>query len=164
MIKRVALIMILVFAMTGCGDDSDTVETTSVVEEAPVLSVPGTILLPDTDGFFEMEESNHDAILLYCWLPIGEYSESESDLEFLSTLHERGITPVPVQFTSEVRNASQTQLNQMGISTSVALGDDALKDFLIEGNLPAAALVRADGTVVRAYGFGCVERTLRGIQ
>ena len=154
--------MILLFSMTGCRDENSAVDITVAVEELPLLAIPGTILLPDSEGFLEMEEGDHEAILLYCWLPIGEYPESKSDLEFLATLHERGITAVPVQFNSQVRNASQTQLNQLGVSMSVALGDDALKDFLIGENLPVAALVRADGTVVRAYGFGCIERALRG--
>ncbi|MCD4708446.1 MAG: hypothetical protein K8S62_12010 [Candidatus Sabulitectum sp.] len=157
-------LIFLLFITSGCMDENNTPDAVTTEETIPVLSVPGTILLPDTDGFIEMEESNHDAILLYCWLPLGEYPESERDLEFLATVNERGIIPVPVQFSTEVRNASQTQLNTLGISISVALGDNALKDFLVEDNLPAAALVRADGTVVRAYGFGCAERTLRRIQ
>lgn len=162
-VKFSVIAILLSFAVTGCREKSNTVLTTAE-EAVPVLSVPGTILLPDTNGFFEMEESEHDAILLYCWLPFGEYPESESDLAFLATVHEREVTPVPVQFSSEVRNASQTQLNTLGISISVALGDDALKDFFVADNLPVAALVRADGSVVRAYGFGCVERALRGVQ
>ncbi|MCK5786381.1 MAG: hypothetical protein KAH54_07470 [Candidatus Sabulitectum sp.] len=162
MINRIAFIMILLFSMAGCRDEDTASDITATVEEVPLLTIPGTILLPDADGFLEMEESDHEAILLYCWLPIGEYPESRSDLEFLATLHERGITAVPVQFNSQVRNASQTQLNQLGVSMSVALGDDTLKDFLVGENLPVAALIRTDGTVIRAYGFGCVERTLRG--
>ncbi len=156
--------ILLLSIASGCGNGNEMVNTVTVEEVIPVLSVPGTILLPDTAGFLEMEESAYSAILLYCWLPMGEYPESERDLEFLSTVHERGITPVPVQFSPAVRNASQTQLNSLGISIGVALGDDELRDFFIEGHLPAAALVRADGTVARAYGFGCAERALRGIQ
>lgn len=156
--------ILLLSVISGCRETSDTLDIVTAEEEIPVLTIPGTILLPDTAGFLEMEESEYDAILLYCWLTVGEYPESESDLVFLASVHERGITPVPVQFNSEVRNASQTQLNNLGISISVALGDDALKEFLVEGHLPAAALVRTDGTVVRAYGFGCAERTLRGVQ
>lgn len=163
MLKRIGLVVILVSFVSGCGEGNSTV-VTEEVEPVPELSVPGTILLPDTDGFIELEESSHEAILLYCWLPVGQYRESESDLEFLATVHERGITPVPVQFSSIVRNASQTQLNSLGISISVALGDEALKEFLITDNLPVATLVRSDGTAVSAYGFGCVERTLRGVQ
>lgn len=161
--KSAILVVLLSFAVTGCKDRGNTV-VAPVEEVIPVLSVPGTILLPDTDSFLEMDEKDYDAILLYCWLPLGEYPESECDLEFLATVHERGITPVPVQFSPTVRNASQTQLNTLGIPISVALGDDELKGFLVTDHLPVAALVRSEGTVVRASGFGCVERTLRGIQ
>ncbi len=163
MFKKFTLVLVLLLtALSGCQKEIETAVTP--VETAPVLSIPGTILLPDTAGFIEMVEEEHDAVLLYCWLPFGEYPESENDLVFLATLHERGITPLPVQFDPVVRNASQTQLNNLGISISVALGDDDLKNFLIENNLPAAVLTRSDGTVVKAYGFGCVERVLRGIQ
>ncbi len=163
MLNKFNLVLLLLLAiLSGCQEQVDTV--LPPVEIAPLLSIPGTILLPDTTGFVEMAEEEHDAVLLYCWLPFGEYPESENDLIFLTTLHERGITAVPVQFDAIVRNASQTQLNNLGISISVALGDDALKNFLVEDNLPAAALAMADGTVVRAYGFGCVERVLRGNQ
>ncbi len=159
------LIFTLFLLLTaGCIDGEDLPEVVEIEEHVPLLSVPGVILLPDSTDFIEMTESEHDAILLYCWLPMGQYPESENDLEFLSTVSERGITPVPVQFSAEVRNASQTQMNQLGISISVALGDDSLKNFIVVDNLPAAALVRKDGSVVRAYGFGCAERTLRGTQ
>ena len=166
MLKRTGIVLNLVsFAafilVSGC-KEQDSIVLDTVEAEAPVLSIPGTVLLPDTSGFLEMEESAHDAVLLFCWLPIGGYPESENDLEILSTVNSRGITPVPVQFSPAVRNASQTQLNSLGISISVALGDDELKNFLITDNLPVAVLLQADGTVVRAYGFGCVERTLRG--
>ena len=160
--KSVLFLMLLLTVLSGCQKETDTAVTP--VETVPVLSIPGTILLPDTSGFIAMEEEEHDAVLLYCWLPFGEYPENENDLVFLTTLHERGITPVPVQFDALVRNASQAQLNNLGISISVALGNDSLKNFLIENNLPVAALIRADGTVVKACGFGCVERVLRGIQ
>lgn len=157
-------IFTLLLLTAGCTDSDDLPALATIEEHVPLLSVPGVILLPDSSGFIEMTESEHDALLLYCWLPIGQYPESENDLEFLSTVNERGITAVPVQFSEEVRNASQTQMNHLGISISVALGDDSLKNFIVVDNLPAAALVRKDGSVVRAYGFGCAERTLRGIQ
>ena len=150
----------LILLAAGCNNETRT--AVAVEEEIPVLSIPGTIRLPGTDGFVEMNESASEAILLYCWMPLGEYPESQEDLVFLSTVQERGITPVPVQFSPEVRNASQTQLNSLEISMSVALGDDSVKSFFEIENLPAAALVRADGSVTRAYGFGCVERALRG--
>lgn len=164
MIKILAFVAVALVAFTGCQENEDDTENSSVDETASVLSVPGVIRLPVTDGFVEMKENEHDAILLYCWLPTGNYPASEKDLEFLATIQERGITPVPVQFSSAVRNASQTQLNTLGISISVALGDDDLKDFFVTNNLPVAALVKADGSVVKASGFGCIERTLRGIQ
>jgi PBP1b-binding outer membrane lipoprotein LpoB len=161
MFKKIAAISLLVLLAAGCEDEDQTAAETEG-EEIPVLSIPGTIQLPGADGFVEMDESASEAILLYCWLPLGEYPESQEDLVFLSTVQERSITPVPIQFSPEVRNASQTQLNSLEISMSVALGDDSVKHFLEIGSLPAAALVRPDGSVTRAYGFGCVERTLRG--
>ncbi|MCD6587464.1 MAG: hypothetical protein J7K88_02840 [Candidatus Fermentibacteraceae bacterium] len=162
MFKKIAAVTLLLLLAAGCEDESQIAAETE--EEIPVLSIPGTIQLPGTDGFVEMDESTSEAILLYCWLPLGEYAESREDLVFLATVQERSITPVPIQFNSEVRNASQTQLNSLEIPMSVALGDDSVKHFLEIGILPAAALVRADGSVTRAYGFGCVERTLRGGQ
>jgi len=160
MFKKIAAITLPVLLVAGCGDESQTAAET--VEVIPVLSIPGTIQLPGTDGYIELDESASEAILLYCWLPLGEYPESQEDLAFLATVQERGITPVPVQFSPDVRNASQTQLNSLEIPMSVALGDDSVKLFLEIGNLPAAALVLADGSVTRANGFGCVERALRG--
>jgi len=164
MIKMIKFVLFLLLVFSGCKDENSAAETAAVVQPDPVLSVPGTILLPGADGFFEMNESDHDAILLYCWLPLGEYAANENDLLFLATVQDRGITAVPVQFTTAVRNASQSQLNELGISISVALGDEELKDFLVADHLPVASLVHSDGTVVSAYGFGCVERTLRGTQ
>jgi len=161
MLKKIGAITILVLLAAGC-KDKDQPAAATLEEEIPVLSIPGTLELPGTDGFVEMDESTSEAILLYCWLPLGEYPESQEDLLFLASVQERGITPVPVQFSPEVRNASQTQLNSLEIPVSVALGDDSVKNFLEIGNLPAAALVLADGSVTRAYGFGCIERTLRG--
>ncbi len=155
------LLIILCFA--GCKEE-DTPADTVATETISILSVPGVISLPDSDGFVSMEESEHEVILLYCWLPIGEYPENDGDLTFLSSLNERGVTAVPIQFNTTVRNAAQTQLNSMDISLSVALGDETLKDFLVTDNLPVATLVHANGTVVSAYGFGCAERVLRGIQ
>jgi hypothetical protein len=160
MFIKIAAVLLLVLLVAGCEDESQTAAET--VEVIPVLSIPGTIQLPGTDGFVEMDESTGEAILLYCWLPLGEYPESQEDLVFLATVQERSITPVPIQFSPEVRNTSQIQLNSLEIPMSVALGDDSVKHFLEIGSLPAAALVRADGSVTRAYGFGCVERTLRG--
>lgn len=164
MVRSIGFAISLLLVLSGCKDGNDSLETIAVVSPEQVLSLPGTVLLPGADGFFEMNESDHNAVLLYCWLPLGEYTGNESDLLSLSTVHERGITAIPVQFTSAVRNASQTQLNELGISLSVALGDEELKDFLVTDHLPVASLVRSDGTVVSAYGFGCVERTLRGSQ
>lgn len=164
MVRSISFVISLLLVLSGCKEGNDSLETIAVASPDPVLSLPGTVLLPGADGFYEMNESDHNAVLLYCWLPLGEYTENESDLLYLSTVHERGITAVPVQFTSTVRNASQTQLNELGISLSVALGDEELKEFLVKDHLPVAYLVRSDGTVVSAYGFGCVERTLRGSQ
>jgi hypothetical protein len=158
-----AALLLLLF-LNGCGKSDPGDDISAADRAVSVLSVPGVILLPDSAGFSELEESELDAILLYCWLPMGQYPESENDLLFLSTLEERDITPVPVQFNSAVRNASQTQLNQLGISLSVALGDDSVKNFMGVGALPAAALVRSNGSIVRAEGFGCAERVLRESQ
>jgi hypothetical protein len=164
MFRKISAVTIFLCLISfGCNSENNTSDTV-LLEELPVLSIPGTIQLPGSDGFMEMDESSCEAVLLYCWLPLGGYPESENDLEFLDTVQERGITPVPVQFNPEVRNASQTQLNTLGISMSVALGDNTLKEFLEIHSLPVAALVRADGSVVRASGFGCIERTLRGNQ
>ncbi|MCP4647849.1 MAG: hypothetical protein GY852_09000 [bacterium] len=160
--KQISLVLIISFLVVAGCSEADIPKTVDVEVPAPVLSVPGVILLPQSEDFTEMEESGYDAILLYCWLPMGQYPESENDLSFLSTVLERGITPVPIQFNTEVRNASQTQLNQMGISLSVALGDDSLRSFFIEDVLPAAVLVRSDGSIMKAYGFGCAERVVRG--
>jgi len=158
------LFLITIFSHIAC--DSNQSETdlqeTVVVEET--LSIPGNILLPEADDFTEFNEEEHEAVLLYCWLPMGEYPESTNDLQFLSTVHEHNITAIPIQFSTTVRNVSQTQLNEMGISLSVALGDDSLKNFMEINSLPTAVLVRKDGSIERTTGFGCAERSLRGNQ
>jgi|GEM_PF-1522265 len=162
-IISISAVLFLPFFL-GCGSNDRQGGIPEVTASLPLLSVPGTILLPDTGGYFELIESDYDALLLYCWLPMGQYPESENDLVFLSSVQERGIRAVPVQFISSVRNASQTQLNQLGVQLSVALGDDSLKSFMQVDILPAAMLVRSDGSVVRARGLGCAERVLRVTQ
>ena len=146
----------------ACSDETPAVESTP--EPEPVLSIPGTIELPAENGFTEMEENEHRAMLLYCWIPIGQYPESESDLIFLTTLDHMGITPVPVQFSTQVRNSSQNQLNRLGISLPVALGDDSLMAFMEITNMPAAVLVQSNGETVRGSGFGCAERLVRSVR
>ena len=158
------IFLFTVFSSFGCGSSQPDENVQVAVDFEPTLSIPGSILLPEADDFTELNEAEHDAILLYCWLPMGEYPQSTNDLQFLSTIHDRNITAIPIQFSTTVRNASQTQLNEMGISLSVALGDDSLENFLDIKTLPTAVLVRKDGSIERADGFGCAERSLRGSQ
>lgn len=163
--KRIAILafsagMVLFWSCSG----NDPAPEAVPAEPEPVLSIPGTVRLPGEDGFTEMSESEHQAVLLYCWMPMGNYPESETDLWFLSTLGERGITPVPIQFSPEVRNASQNQLNRLGISLPVALGDDSLRAFLNISILPAAVLVQNTGVTVRGSGIGCAERLVRSVR
>ena len=152
----------LLLALTaGCTGGSDETSSEQPVQEIPVLSVPGTIQIPSGDGLAAFDESGHEAVLLYCWIPMGEYEESLPDLHFLNTLADRGITAVPVQFSTEVRNAAQSQLNTLGIPLGVALGSDSLRAFLNTEMLPSAALVLNTGEVFRESGFGAAERAVR---
>lgn len=159
-----SFLILVFFSNTSCNSSQPetNLQETAAVEET--LSIPGTILLPEADDFTELIEQEHEAILLYCWLPMGEYPESTNDLQFLSTVYERNITAIPIQFSTTVRNSSQTQLNEMGIPLSVALGDDSLENFMNIVSLPTAVLVRKDGSIERTNGFGCAERSLRGTQ
>ncbi len=156
-------LLALIMLQAACGGGEPPPEA-AISQPEPVLSVPGTIRLPGETGFAEMDETEHQAILLYCWIPIGQYPESETDLEFLATLENRGITPVPIQFSTEVRNYSQNQLNGLGLSLPVALGDDSLKVFMDVSNMPSAVLVQSSGEIVRGSGFGCAERLVRSIR
>lgn len=141
------------------GSNGETAE--QITEPEKVLSVPGVISLPGENGFTDMVEHEQQAVLLYCWVPIGEYQESESDLGFLAALAERGITPVPVQFSTQVRNAAQNQLNGLGIALPVALGSDSVRIFMNISCMPAAVLVQKNGEIHRGNGFGCAERVVR---
>jgi len=149
--------------LCACGGDEAPLPDEIPLEE-PVLSIPGTIRLPEENGFSVMPENEHQAILLYCWIPLGQYPESEVDLGFLANLEDRGITPVPVQFSAEVRNSSQNQLNRLGISLPVALGDDSLRAFMDISNMPSAVLVMSNGETARGNGFGCAERLVRSVR
>ena len=161
-LKRLFLFSVVILQAACSRGETALEEVTS--EPEPVLSVPGSIRMPSENGFTEMEENQHHAILLYCWIPMGEYPESESDLRFLATLEDRGVTPVPVQFSTEVRNFSQNQLNNLEISLPVALGDDSLRVFMDIANMPSAVLVQSSGEIVRGNGFGCAERLVRSIR
>ncbi len=153
-----------VLCISACGGSGGEPGEAPVFEAPPVLSVPGTIRVPDEQGFRVLSEGEHESILLYCWIPMGEYPEGEADLYFLEDLEERGITPVPVQFSPSVRNASQNQLNRLGIPLAVALGDDSLKGFMNIEFLPAAVLVRSNGETMTGTGFGCAERVVRSLR
>jgi hypothetical protein len=152
--------LVLALAVFGCGEPGEVPPPAVPVPE-PVLSIPGTVLLPGSDGFTELSEEDQQAVLLYCWIPMGEYRESEADLHFLADLQNTGITPVPVQFSTEVRNASQNQVNGLGLQLPVALGDDSLKAFMDISMMPSAVLVTSTGETVRQNGFGCAERVVR---
>lgn len=130
-------------------------------EPDPVLSFPGTASLPGEQDFHPLIEADHQAVLLYCWMPMGRYPESEADLHFMASMEDIHITPVPLQFSIEVRNAAQNQLNELGIPMPVALGDDSLREFMNICMLPSAVLVTSEGEVFRATGFGCAERAVR---
>ncbi len=158
------LFLLTVFSSFACDSEQSETDLQENISVEETLSIPGNILLPDADDFTEFIEEEHETVLLYCWLPMGEYPESTNDLQFLSTVHERNITAIPIQFSTTVRNVSQTQLNEMGISLSVALGDDSLENFMEINSLPTAVLIRKDGSVERTNGFGCAERSLRGNQ
>ena len=157
----VSFLIPLVFS--GCSQqERETVQADSL-PQAPVLSIPGTIMMPSETGMSEFAEEEHQTVLLYCWIPMGQYAESEADLLFLASLGNREITAVPIQFTSEVRNAAQDQLNSLGIPVAVAIGDDSLKQFMNLAILPAAVLVQSNGEMVLQTGFGCAERAVRSI-
>lgn len=148
--------------LSACSETPPEPEAGTIPE--PVLSVPGVISIPGEQGYVELVEESCEAILLYCWIPMGQYPEGEADLVFLASLDPGEITPVPVQFSSQVRNASQNLLNQMGIAMPVAMGDDSLKAFMDITALPSAVLVTASGDVLRARGFGCAERLVRSLR
>ncbi len=156
--------LLAALGLAGCGGNAGEPGETPVTEAPPVLSVPGTIQIPGDQGFTVLPEDEHQSILLYCWIPMGEYSEAEADLHFLKTLEARGITPVPVQFSTQVRNASQNQLNRLEIPLAVALGSDSLKSFMNIEYLPAAVLVLSTGETFSGTGFGCAERVVRSLR
>jgi hypothetical protein len=158
------VIVFLLLIWSGCGDNESPPQDLTVEVEVPVLSIPGTLQIPGENGFSPFQEKDHNAVLLYCWLPIGEYPESEADLLFLTSIEENGVTALPVQFSTNVRNASQEQLNTLGIHLAVSLGDDSLRAFMGVDILPTAVLVKNTGEVIRSRGFGCAERVLRSIQ
>lgn len=150
-------------AFSGCSTEEQSVSETDSLPPVPVLSIPGTIQIPAETGMLQFDESDHTEVLLYCWIPMGQYAESEADLIFLGTLIDRGITAVPVQFSQEVRNAAQNQLNQLGIPVAVAMGDDSLRQYMDLEVLPAAIYIRSTGEASVQTGFGCAERAVRSL-
>lgn len=160
---RSIIFLLTAVVFSGCSEQERDVSQTDSLPPAPVLNIPGTILMPSETGMSEFVEEAHQKVLLYCWIPMGQYAESEADLLFLASLNNRGITAVPVQFTSEVRNAAQNQMNTLGIPVAVAVGDDSLKQFMRLDILPAAVLVQNSGETVFQTGFGCAERAVRSL-
>ncbi|PIE53025.1 hypothetical protein CSA37_03695 [Candidatus Fermentibacteria bacterium] len=160
--KTTLLILTTAIILTaGCADNAENTQEQQITAEVPVMTIPGSLEVPSGEGLAAFDESLHDAVLLYCWIPMGNYEESLSDLLFLGTVAERGITAVPVQFDGEVRNAAQNQLNQLEIPLGVALGNDSLREYLGVELLPSAVLVLNTGEEFRASGFGAAERAVR---
>ncbi len=115
--KTAMLILTVSLILTaGCADNAENSQEQHTVAEIPVLTIPGSMQVPSGEGLVSFNESLHDAVLLYCWIPMDNYEESLPDLQFLGTVAERGITAVPVQFSGEVRNAAQNQLNQQQVN------------------------------------------------
>ena len=127
----------------------------------PPLRVPGTITGPDSAGVpQEIDPSGFDALLLYYWIPLVGYEESEPDLRLLAGLREDGsLLVLPVQFDPDSRNHAQMLVNGLGVSLTVYLGDSTLKKHLSPRFLPLTVLIRP-GSELRETGFGGPERLL----
>jgi hypothetical protein len=110
----------------------------------------------------EIDPAGAECLLIYHWLPIAGYEESEPDLVFISGLREDpGIMVIPVQFDPGARNHAQTIVNDLDVSLTVFLGDSVLRDYLWSEVLPVTLLL-SPGTEARTTGFGGPERLLTG--
>ena len=145
----------------GGGEDGISRPDTTTVQPVPELVLPGTVSGPDTSGTLrEIDPEGFDAALIYYWIPLLEYEESESDLRFLAAIQGGGsVLVLPVQFDIVSRNHAQAMVNDLGISLTVCLGDTALLHHMSPDVMPLTLLVRPEG-VERETGFGGPERLL----
>ena len=160
-IARVALLLVLTTSCGRKGDVTEPLPDSTVSVRQPLLQVPGTIMGPDSTGVLqEIDSSGRDALLVYYWIPIIGYEESEPDLRFLAGLQEDGsVFVLPVQFDPDSRNHAQMLVNELGVSMSVYLGDVVLMEHLSPCLLPLSVLIQP-GSELRETGFGGPERLL----
>jgi len=158
---RLALLLVLTSSCGREGDVSEPLPDSTLTVRQPLVQVPGTIMGPDSAGILqEIDTSGRDALLLYYWIPIIGYEESEPDLLFLAGLQEDGsVLVLPVQFDPDSRNHAQMLVNELGVSMLVYLGDMILMDHLSPCLLPLTVLIRP-GSELRETGFGGPERLL----
>lgn len=154
-----ALLLIAACTPFGCG--ASGTDGAQGEESIPVLGLPGTLSRPDTAGFTPVETDSLGGVLMYVWIPLENCDQSDPDLVFLAGLEGSGIMPAPVQFDTDSRNASQSQLNRLGLPLTAYLGDRDLQEFVDPTILPAAVLVLPGGREYRANGVGCPQRLLR---
>ncbi len=162
--KTLARVVLLLVLTTSCGREgvvSEPLPDSTVTVRQPLLQVPGTIMGPDSAGVLqEIDSSGRDALLVYYWIPIIGYEESEPDLRFLAGLQEDGsVLVLPVQFDLDSRNHAQMLVNELGVSMSVYLGDVILMEHLSPHLLPLTVLIQP-GSELRETGFGGPERLL----
>lgn len=162
---RTALLLLLVpLAALSCrdaGNGTPAPGDSTVTAPVPELAIPGSVSGPDSAGVLRaVDAAGAQAVLLYYWLPLEGYEESEPDLRFLAAVQDdASMLVLPVQFDQASRNHAQTLVNGLGISLTVYMGDSALLGHMSPEVLPLSILLRP-GSESRETGFGGPERLL----
>jgi hypothetical protein len=156
-----ALLLLITASCEQPEEATDPLPDSTVTVQRPPLQVPGTITGPDSAGIpQDIEFSGKDALLVYYWIPMIDYEESEHDLRFLAGLpKDCSILVLPVQFDPASRNHAQMLVNELGVSLTVYLGNETLREHLSPTLLPLTVLIQP-GNEHRETGFGGPERLL----
>lgn len=158
--KHIGLHVLLTTLIAACCTNGQT-DQASIPDSLapppiPPVTIPGSITGPDTSGVGrKIEISSADAVVLYYWLPLAGYAETESDLTFLSGAS--SVLTLPIQFDPDSRNHAQNIVNELGISLTVFMGDSVLLKYLSPDILPLTVIL-VPGEEARETGFGGPER------
>jgi len=156
------LVLMACLGMVACDGGGDP------AREAPSDSLedhtgPGTVQLPgqvtDPSGV-SVSPDEGVAVLLYFWMPVSDHQETMDDLLYLASVTGPELMILPVQPDADSRNFAQTLVNQLDVSLPVYLADTAVLGAIGTGALPSSLLLRSDGSVSGATGFGGPARLL----
>lgn len=157
-----ALVLLACLGLTACGggDQRSTETPSDAIEE---YAGPGTVKLPgqvtDPSGS-AVSPGAGTVVLLYFWMPVSDHQETMDDLLFLASIAGPELMILPVQPDADSRNFAQTLVNQLDISLPVNLADGEVMETIGADVLPSTLLLRPDGSISRATGFGGPARLL----